>query len=146
MSTPKTWDLIAAVKTCLQSILVSGGYYTDAGANVTLEPSQEPDSSSALLCVFLDGTTQPTDPAVRRIGRQVSIMVVGKITADQDSAQQKQHELLADIERAMSNQQKQFPLGGQYPFFEEAKFINRVEGLPWVGVAVRYNAHITRKT
>lgn len=145
MTTPKTWDLIDAVKTCLQSVLIANGYHTDAGATVTLEPTQEPNDSQPLLCVFLDGASQSPDPALRRVGQDVSIMVVGKVKAQQGSEQLTQHQILADIHMALAGQQKRFPLGGRFPVFEEAKFINRVEGLSWVGVAVRFSAQITRK-
>ena len=39
MPSPKTWDLLAAFVTCLQSVTVGNGYYSNIGSFVTREPA-----------------------------------------------------------------------------------------------------------
>lgn len=146
MTEPKSWLLLESFQRCLASITIADSYRTDAGANITLEPNQEPgEDRKPLLCAFTDAIDRPQDPAIRRTGKQISLMVVAKIPCDLDDAQILQHYLLEDIEKAMTGRYEVFGAGEQYPQFQEARFINRIDGLAWVGVAVRYVAHLTRK-
>jgi hypothetical protein len=145
MADPQAKQLLDACEAVLATVLVANGFYTDAGQVVTTEPAQlSDDTAPALaLCVYLEGIERPADPAQRDHGWLVNLVVIGKRAHGANLAQQRQIELLADIERAMTDRSA-YPQGIQAPRFQEAKFINRVEGLPWVGVAIRYSAHIAR--
>jgi hypothetical protein len=138
-------DLVDAVITRLGEISVANGYHTDAGAQVTGEPERvfAEDAPATMLCAYLDAVGKPTDPALRTVGWLADVIVVAKRSVAADGRQQGQVELLEDIERAMA-ERKGWPAGASAPTFQEAKFINRAEGLPWVGVAVRYSSHLTR--
>lgn len=145
MADPLAQGLLDACETNLATILVANGFRTDAGEVVTTEPQQLIDNADVALglCVYLDGLERPTDPSMRTHGWRANLMVIGKRKVEVDARQAGQVELLEDIERAMAPR-RGWPVGMTAPVFEEAKFINRAEGLPWVGVVVRYSAHIAR--
>lgn len=137
--------LLARCEEALATVQVANGYRTDAGSVVTTEPASlsDQDAPAVSLCVYLDQVGRPSDPAQREHGWLTDLIVVGKRAHAIDQAQQGSIDLLVDIERAMATR-VDFPRGGQAPRFQEAKFITRLEGLPWVGVVIRYSAHIAR--
>jgi hypothetical protein len=142
MSTPKTWDLVNGFKTCLQVISVAAGYNTNAGTYVTLEPSQIPDTQPALIAVALELVTRPEDPAFRQIGRLVHVLVVGKVPVSQTNAQMTLHQLMDDIERALTDRRDAFPDFTSFPRFVESRVIPPHEGITWIGAEMRYAAHV----
>lgn len=145
MADPKSWDLLAAFEACLAQITVAGGYHTDAGAYVTREPHQIPESQGALVAIVLDGLSRATDTALLRTHRQASVLVVGKVSTDQDNAQQRLHQLIADIEQCFEQRHPAFAVGLQFPVFVEAKPIPPAEGMKWIGAQVRFSSHIPRR-
>ncbi len=127
------------------TILIAGGFYTDAGANVSSEPARvfDADAPAEMIAVYLDIAERPTEAAHQNSGWLVNMVIIGKRRASADGLQAAQLEILEDIERAMAPRSG-WPAGISAPKFQEAKFINRAEGLTWVGVAVRYTALIAR--
>ena len=142
MPNPRTWDLLGDFEACLGAIQRSGGYFTDAGIFVTREPSQIPESQGALIALALDGLGNSVPTAPPRTHRQATVLVVGKVSTDGDNAQLALHELIADIERAMGGQQRQFGAGRAFPSFVSATPIPPDKGLNWIGVEVRYTTHV----
>lgn len=141
----KAQELIDAVIARLQNVLVANGYSRDFGLNVTDEPEAlfETDAPDEMVCAYIDLLEKPSDPAMRNVGRLTHVAVVVKGTAGQGNRQASQVAMLADMDRVMADRTG-WPTGVTAPEFQEAKFINRAEGLPWVGVAIRYSSHITR--
>lgn len=142
MAEPKTWDLLASIVTCLEVITVANGYYTDAGNFVTQEPEQIPDDKEACIGVVLETLDKPTDAALRTVGRLMTIAIVGKVNVDIDEAQLQVHRLIADIDRALTGRNDQFPIGAQHPVFQSAEPIPPADGVTWVGAKLRYTAHV----
>ena len=145
MANPKTWDFVGGFVTCLQSILVANGYFTDAGSYVTREPTQIPETQAALIAVALEGLARAADPAMRTVGRLATVVVVGKVPIDQEDAQIRLHELIDDIERCLRDQLSSFPAGTQWPQFIDAKVIPPAEGMSWIGAELRYSGHVSMR-
>lgn len=141
----KAQQLIDTTVARLGAIRSADGYNSDIGQVVTSEPAAlfTEDAGTEMVCAYVDLLEQPTDPAIRNSGWLAHLVVVAKSTSGQDERQARQIELLEDVERAMAGR-ADWPAGMRPPVFQEAKFINRAEGLPWVGVAVRYSSLITR--
>lgn len=145
MGNPKTWDLVAAFVTCLQSVTVANGYHTNAGQYVTREPSQIPETQAALLAVVMESVQRPEDPAVRATHSLVTLVVIGKVSTGTSDAQLRVHELMEDIQTAFFNRRDVFPVGIQYPRFVEARVIPPVEGMKWIGAEARFTAHVLKR-
>lgn len=142
MANPKTWELLASIATCLQAITVANGFHTDAGTAVTREPAQVPDDQGMVLAVVLESMRRPEDPAIRAVGYTVNVAVLAKVGTGMNDAQQRLHELIDDITRAMTDRRDQFQVGAQYPRFLEARVIPPAEGMKWIGADVRFSAHV----
>lgn len=81
--TPRTWAILQALQLRLQGITVAGGYRTDAGADVRLEPSDLGDVPSITL--FSGATTRPDD--ARTAGeREFTLIVEAQVPAGLDDA------------------------------------------------------------
>lgn len=146
MTAPKTWDLLGAFETCLAQIAVAGGYFTDAGDHVTREPQQIPqDSQEAVIAVVLENVRRAEAPGLKRVGRLANVLVVGKLAVTQTDAQQRLHELAEDIERSLDGQQAQFGAGAHFPVWQSTDFIPPAQGIPWIGVEIRYAAHVVTR-
>lgn len=147
MTAPRTWALLAAVETRLQSITQAAGYHTDVGTKTTREPAQIPDSAGMALAVALESVSRPEDPAVQRVGHRVQFIVAAKVGTGLTDAQQRLHELIADITTCMADRSwlATLPAGTQFPTFVEASVIPPVEGVKWIGAAVRFSCHITNR-
>jgi len=138
---PRSWQLVQAMVACLQQIRTAAGYRTDAGANVTDEPSQVPDESNPiLLAVMVDTTQRPTDPNVPLGGKLASIAILAKISCDFDNGQEVLHDLIDDIDFAVQGRAVAFPKQTTYPRFASSQQIPGADGINWIGVELRYDA------
>lgn len=146
MSTPKTWDLLNGVKTALARISVANGFYTDAGAAVTLEPGQVPADAGIVLAVALDTITQSDQAAFRagQTGFAAGVVIVAKVDTALTDAQIRLHELIEDVQTAMADARKDFGAQIRFPVFTEARPIVPESGLLWIGAEIRYQSHIVR--
>lgn len=142
MNKPNTWLLLESLKSCLQEISIANGFHTDAGCYVTLEPGQIPDDQEALIGVVLDTVLRPDDPAFRGLGNLVTAVVIAKVPANKSESQQKLNCLIEDIQKALSDKQKQFRAGTHQPRFVEARIIPPADGMSWIGAEVRYSANV----
>jgi hypothetical protein len=134
--------LLEDFKACLEAIRIADGFHTDAGDFVTLEPGQIPEAQGALIAIALDGLATAVPPAPPRTHRQVTVLVVGKVSTAADNAQLRLHQLIADIERALTGQQRQFGAGRAFPTFVSATPLPPDKGIDWIGVEVRYTTHV----
>lgn len=141
MPSPKTWDLLGAFVTCLQSVLVANGYYTDIGSYVSREPVQIPDTLAAAVGVALDSMQRVEDSAMRG-GRLVNVVIMAKVSTAQTDAQLRLHEVIDDIHRCMFDRRDVFPAGTQYPKFVDLQIVNPAEGMAWIGAHLRFAAHV----
>lgn len=140
-----TWDYLGRVVAMLGQIRVANGYRTDAGLLVTREPAQSELDDPARIVVLMDALRAPEDPAMRKIGVQIVIAIVGQVPKGLDDAQLRMHQLADDIHRCMGNralQVQHFAPGGEWPIpqFLESSVVPPAEGLNWIGAAARYTA------
>ena len=141
--TPRTWQLLTAMQASMALILQANGYYTDAGAYVTLEPTQIPDGEPALVALVLENLGRATDPALARRGRLATVVAIIKVPTVGDDRQIRLHEAIQDVERCFDAQQGRFAVGLQWPQFVDSKVIPPVDGLGWIGAEVRFQSHVT---
>lgn len=145
MASPRTWQLLEAVRASLAVISKSAGYHTDAGSTVTVEPQQMKDDEPAVLAVMLEAMQQSDDPAARAISlRGCSIAIIGKVPVELDDAELRLHELIEDVEAAMKDQQRRYPTGTDFPRYDGMTRIPPADGIRWTGAIVRYTANIRR--
>ncbi len=142
MADPNSWTVLEDFRACLEDIQIANGFFTDAGLFVTLEPSQITESQGALIALALDGLSPSVPPAPPRTHRQATVLVVGKVGTGADNVQLSLHRLIADIERALSGQQRRFGAGRAFPTFVSANPIPPDKGIDWIGVEVRYTTHL----
>lgn len=140
-----TWDYLGRVVAMLGQIRVANGYRTDAGLLVTREPGQSELHDPARIVVLMDALRAPEDPAMRKIGVQIVIGIVGQVPKGLDDAQLRMHQLADDIHRCMGNralQVQHFAPGGEWPIpqFQESSVVPPAEGMNWIGAAARYTA------
>lgn len=142
----RTWDLILATEACLARISTANGFFTNAGALVSIEPGQIPADSAMALAVVLDSLTQNTDPngRVQQGSFTAELLVVIKVSIKQTEAQQRMHEAIDDVLRAFVGQQSLFPAGIVLPRFLESRPIPPADGLLWVGAELRFTAQLNR--
>lgn len=145
MSALHTWDYLGRVATMLGNIRIANGYHTDAGLVVTREPAQIELDDPARIVVMMDGVRAPEDPAMRKIGVQFVIAIVGQVPKSLDNTQLRMHQLNHDIHRCMADralQVQHFAPGGEWPIpqFLESSVVPPAEGMNWIGAAARYTA------
>ncbi len=142
-----TWDYIGRIVSLLGNITVSNGYYTNAGLVVTREPAQIELDDPERIVVLLDSMRQPEDPAMRKIGLQLVVAIVGQVKKDLTNPQLRMHQLATDIHRAMGDHALRvahFAPGNEWPVpqFIESSVVPAAEGMNWIGAAARYTATV----
>lgn len=147
MPKPVTFQLLEAVRACVRQIRRTDGYHTNAGAAVTLEPGQAQDTSDAdrpdyLVDVIWLGSAPADDRALKDRAETMVVGVAVKMPADSNKEALRVHEIVADVRRAMSDQQARFPLGTDFPKYAGTELITPTQGLAWVGAVVRYTANV----
>lgn len=148
MATPRTWTLLDKVKTHLQGITTANGFASNVGPAATLEPAQIPDAAGTALAVAMDSLARAEDPALKAVGHLFRFAIYAKVGTGQNDAQQKLHQLIADVTARMADKPAllpTLPAGTQFPTFVEASVIPPVEGMKWIGAVVRYSAHISNR-
>lgn len=137
--------LVAAVAACLRAIDMDDGFNTNAGAWVTTEPHQVEDESAGLITVVWERAGTPTDAAVRKTHRAVTVAIVVMLPHEQDAAQSRLDQIVEDIEEAMEGQQARFPVGIRYPEYVETLPIPAEKGMGWTGVLIRYESNVPKR-
>lgn len=148
MATPRTWTLLEKVRDHLQGITTANGFASNVGPAATLEPAQIPNEAGAALAVAMDSLARAEDPALKAVGHLFRFAVFAKVGTGQNDAQQKLHQLIADVTARMADKAVLLPTlppGTQFPTFVEASVVPPVEGMKWIGAVVRYSAHITNR-
>ena len=141
------YDYLKLVKTALAAIRTSNGYLTDLGANVSLEDTQQLDDDGARLVILQDTLTRPQDPAMRGAGR-VRFAVVAQHPRGTADGQLRLHRAQADVIRCLTDTTALRPIfqvgaaAHPFPQFEESVMASQVDGMTWIGVAVRFTAHL----
>lgn len=141
MASPRE-NLRAAVGACLQRISRAGGYQTDAGASLTLEPGQVDEDATAVLTVLVAKQQRASESALTRTHRLTTLVIVAKAPAPLDTAQSQLDALVSDIELAMADQQFRYPPGIQFPQYVSMEPVKPEAGMSWIGALLTYQTHI----
>ncbi|UXA48529.1 hypothetical protein M0D44_20005 [Xanthomonas prunicola] len=141
MASPRE-TLRVAVGACLQRISVDAGYQTDAGGTFTLEPGQVDEDTNAVLTVLVAKQERASDAALVRTHRLTTLVIVIKVPAPLDTAQARLDAAVADVERAMADQQFRYPQGIQCPQYVSMEPVKPEAGMSWVGALLTYQSHI----
>jgi len=150
MSLP-AYEYLQLIATVLAEIRTSKGYLTDLGAQVLLEDTQQLDDDGARLVLLQDTLARPTDSAVREVGHRLQFAVVAQHPRSGGDTQLRLHRAQADVIRCLSDLtllRTRFQAAGvrlQFPQFEESVMASQVDGMAWVGVAVRYSVHLRNR-
>lgn len=141
MASPRE-TLRAAVGDCLQRISTDGGYQTNAGAAFTLEPGQVNEDATAVLTALVAKQERASDAALVRTHRLTTLVILIKMPAPLDTAQARLDAAVADVERAMADQQFRYPPRIQVPQYVSMEPVKPEAGMSWVGALLTYQSHI----
>lgn len=145
MAEPLTYQLLQSVRSCLREIKRSAGYHTNIGATVDLERGQLDRSDEDARIVVLSGAMTPIEgPAVRTIGRSVTVNILVQALAEKDEAELILHRALDDVDRAMANRQTRYPVGVTFPRFAGTDVVQPGDSITWISVLVRYTSDVRR--
>lgn len=148
MSVTPILDYLELIATVLAEIRTANGYLTDLGAHVSTEDPQQLDDACSRIVVMQDTLSKPADPAMRGDGKRVVFAVVAQHPRGAVDTQLRLHRAQADVMRCLSDQtllRVRFQQSGAiwpFPQFEESVMASQVDGVAWVGVAVRYSVHL----
>lgn len=135
-------QLVTAIADCLRQIAQTAGYRTDAGQYVTTEPVQVPDEQPAVLAVVIERQQRADQPAIVRTHRLTTVLIVAKVRADADGAQQALDALISDVEQAMAGQHWRFANGTSAPQYLEMQPLGAEAGMGWAGALIRYQSTV----
>lgn len=135
------WQILLALQTQLQTILIANGYRTDAGADVRLEPSQFDSTDAPRLTLYSIGMVHDGDPR-NRGERAFTLVIEGVVSAALENPHQTILNLSEDLEQALINY---VPMPGALPLlFEETLILDRPDGLPAMVVQQRWMTRFRR--
>jgi hypothetical protein len=147
VSTP-VYDYLQLVADALSDIRVSNGYQTDLGAHVVLEPEQQQSDEGQRLVVLQTGYGKAAQQGLERTHRSVAFHVIAQVPRTRTDAQLRLHKAQADVDACLSNKdllRTKFQLGEPaagkpFPQLDDSTIASQVDGVDWVGVALRYTA------
>jgi len=142
MASPRSIYL-DCVAQCMRQILQAGGYNTNAGLSVTLEPTPKlAESDEPFIAVVWSRQARASEPAVVRTSRATTVDIIARVPATITDARERLDLIVQDIETALSKQEVRFPVGFQYPAYQSAEPLLPPAGMAWVGVQVTVTGHI----
>lgn len=143
--TAPVYDYLSLIATVLGEIRTSKGYNTDMGVNVSVEPSQQLDDEGQRLVVLQTSYAAPEGAGLRHMARAVGFHVIAQVPRTLVNGQLKLHQAQDDVDRCLSDTEllrSKFLMGKDRPFprLDDSAMASQVEGVDWVGVALRYTA------
>lgn len=136
--TPRTWAILVALQVRLQQITIAGGYRTDAGADVRLEPSQL--EASPRITLYSGGTTA-SNPDVRG-EREFSLVVEAVVPTTIDNAHALVVAIAEDIEQALDTFA---PMPLALPLrFSESLILDHPDGMPAMAAQLMFTTRYRR--
>lgn len=146
-----TWTIISALAAQLVTITVANGYLTDVGKNVWTTDGQRQANPDALGLMIYAESISGADPARERPAkpaRDFLLSITAAIDTDMDTAQQRIHDVIEDIEVCMAQYaQAQFnvPPPQQLPMHvTDIGILDRPEGAAFIGCEVHVSARYFR--
>lgn len=136
----RTRVILEGTRDRLQTILVAGGFHTDAGSDVRLEESQGP-CSAPFLSVWTAAVIKPDD--ARASGeREQTLIVEGQVPTSMADARERNELMADDIERCLEGFS---PPGSALALsFSETVFLDRPDGLAIVACQCMFSTRFRR--
>lgn len=136
--TPRSWAILQALQQRLQQISLAGGYRTDAGADVRLEPSSL--GPGTRITLYSGGTAAP-DPA-NRGEREFTLIAEAVVSTDLDNAHELVVAIAEDIEQALD---VFAPMPQALPLrFQESLILDRPDGMPCMAAQLMFTTRYRR--
>ncbi len=140
--TPIPWAILELVQTRLRTVRKAGGYRTDAGRDVRVEPAPFDPNDTARLTLYPLTTLYPDD--ARSTGeRGYTFVVEALVPVKLDNAQQRIVETIADIEDALDGF-VQAPLALPLQF-QESVLLDRPDGVAAMAGQVMFGTRYRRE-
>jgi hypothetical protein len=144
MSTP-VYAYLQLIKSVLEEVRTSKGYETDLGAMVTLEPTQQLGDGGQRIVLLQTQYGPSSVTGLRNQARTFAFHAIAQVSRAHNDAQLRLHRAQSDIDLCLSNTdllRSKFQLGAARPFpiLDDSAIASQVEGVDWVGVALRYTA------
>ena len=139
--TPIPWAILEVVQARLRTIRKAGGYRTDAGRDVRLEPAPF-DPNDALRLTLYPLTMLVPDDARSASERGFTFVVEALVPVKLDNAQARIVDTLADIEDVLDGY-LQAPLALPLQF-QEAVLLDRPEGVAAMAAQVMFGTRYRR--
>jgi hypothetical protein len=139
--TARSWEILEAVRARMALISVAGGYRTDAGADVSLEPRQNVVDGTARITLY-SGTTVRPDDARSKGEREFVFVAEAEVPAALDNAHAQVVAIAEDIEQ---NLDEWLPLPSALPLqFRETLYLDKPEGLPAMVAQIMFSTRFRR--
>jgi hypothetical protein len=142
MAESKSWAIILALQTQLQTITQANGFITDAGLNVWTTDHQRSSDDALGLMIYSEPIIGPglDNERPRQQVRILSLLVEAIISTDLDSAQQQIHALIEDVENCMAAYGKgtaKLPPGSTSVHVADIAILDRPEGAAQIAMEAR---------
>lgn len=124
---PVIWRLLEALQAQLRTVRKAGGYRTDAGRDVRLEPAQFEVDAAPRITLYALTSVRPDD-AGGEGEREVTLIVEALVPVRFDNAQPRIVETMADIEQALDG--LRLPAFALPLRFAESVILDRPDGVP----------------
>lgn len=139
--TPIAWAILELVQARLRTVRKVGGYRTDAGRDVRLEPAPFDPNDAPRLTLYPLTMLYPDDARATR-ERGFTFVVEALVPVKLDNAQARIVETLADIEDALDGY-TQSPLALPLQF-QEAVLLDRPDGIAAMAGQVLFGTRYRR--
>lgn len=137
--TPRTWQILEATQARLQAITVAGGYRTDAGADVRLEPSAEA-LTAPRVTLYTASTVRPE--GAQPSEREFTMVIEAAVPVANDNAHAQIVAIAEDIEQALDGLAL---MPGALPLrFQESLFLDRPDGMPAMAAQLMFGTGFRR--
>jgi hypothetical protein len=139
--TPIPWAILEVVQARLRTLRKAGGYRTDAGRDVRLEPAPFDPGDAARITLYPLTMLYPEDARSAR-EREFTFVVEALVPVRIDNAQQRIVETIADIEDALDGF-AQAPLALPLQF-QESMLLDRPDGVAAMAAQVLFGSRYRR--
>lgn len=139
--TPRPWLILQAAQARLQGITVVGGFRTDAGADVRLEPSADA-LSAPRLTLYTAAMVKPNEAPRVSGEREFTLIIEAAVPTSLDDPHQLVVALAEDIEECLGGialMPEALPLA-----FEESLFLDRPDGVAAMVAQQMYSTRFRR--
>lgn len=148
MAESRTWAIILALQTQLQTITKVNGYLTDVGLNVWTNDAQRPSEDALGLMIYSESIVGLDSQRPGKPQRAFGLLVEAEIGTDLDDAQQQIHNLIEDVDACISAygaQQASTPFNQATPMkVADIAILDRPDGAAVIAMQVRITTEYFR--